>query len=546
MIAGRNWWRYAIHIFFGSVILAAIALIGFAFVRTSTGISRIAEELTRAGRTLTLVHDIDRLVPRPDLAPPEDGTCDAGNGRPPQENRRIANLLQQLRALQAQEASREASAPIERLTQFAPQANCSADAARRAEAAIGELIALERARTKELGQDLLAFDRERWSRSFALLGLLTLALVTYVTATRAYRRHERKLIERWESASQRHNLVFKGAASPLMVVDAESRIEAVNPAAERLLGIRSSELLGRPSSSVLQPWSGERSAASEEFPPGSVLPLGVHRMMVGQPSGKGFPVEVAKTSLVLPEGDRALLVVTDISERLEAERRRNEFISTASHELRSPLSAISGSLGLVLEGDTGELSEDTREMVGIANSNANRLILLINDLLDIERISSGGVSFRLSVCDLNPLAKRAVTDMRPLAREKNVTIRLQLPAEPSEACVDDQRLLQVLVNLLSNAIKFSPPDGEIIVDVSAHPGIHRVSVTDNGPGVPDELHPRIFSRFAQALGSRVGTGLGLAISKEIVERLGGSIHCRSRSGDGANFYFDLPRAIQAS
>ncbi|WP_353979499.1 ATP-binding protein [Salinicola endophyticus] len=235
----------------------------------------------------------------------------------------------------------------------------------------------------------------------------------------------------------------------------------------------------------------------------------------------------------------------DVTERKRNERLKGEFISTVSHELRTPLTSISGSLGLIQGGALGEPPESMRSMLAVAHGNAKRLILLINDLLDMEKLVAGKMTFQMQEQPLMPLIDQAIESNQAYADQFKVHYVVTERLEQTDVNVDAMRLQQVLSNLLSNAAKFSPPDMQVEVRVEPIGENVRVSVIDHGPGIPDAFHDRIFQKFSQADGSSTrkqgGTGLGLAITRELVERMRGSINFFSEEGQGACFFFELPR-----
>ena len=234
----------------------------------------------------------------------------------------------------------------------------------------------------------------------------------------------------------------------------------------------------------------------------------------------------------------------DITERKRIELMKGQFISTVSHELRTPLTSIRGALGLACGGQLGDIPEQALPMLQIALRNSEHLTELVNDLLDMEKLSSGEMCFEMQAQPLWPLLVEAVASGEAYAAQHQVSLHL-LPADESlQVEVDGQRLRQVMNNLLSNAAKFSPPQAEVRISLSAEQGRVRVAVQDQGPGVPPAFRSRIFQRFAQADASdtrqKGGTGLGLAISRELIERMGGEIGYHSPPGEGATFYFELP------
>jgi PAS domain S-box-containing protein len=238
--------------------------------------------------------------------------------------------------------------------------------------------------------------------------------------------------------------------------------------------------------------------------------------------------------------------VQDITERRAVDRLKREFVSTVSHELRTPLTAIKGSLGLLAGGVGGELPGVARELVATAQKNADRLLILINDILDLEKVETGRMAFDLQTHPLHPLLLQALEDLDAYAHGLEVTCGLEpAPADlrTARVTVDEGRLLQVFGNLLSNAVKFSPPGARVHVRLLRAGRRLRVEVENAGPEIPMPFRERIFHQFAQADGSdsrqRGGTGLGLSIAKALVERMGGLIGFTSEPGRTV-FFFELP------
>jgi PAS domain S-box-containing protein len=242
-------------------------------------------------------------------------------------------------------------------------------------------------------------------------------------------------------------------------------------------------------------------------------------------------------------------LANDVTELKRIDRMKSEFVSTVSHELRTPLTSIRGSLGLISGGVAGQLPEAVKTLVGIAKSNCERLIRLINDILDIEKIESGKMNLDLQVIELKPLLEQALAANEGYGAAKNVSLNLQF-SDDGELMVraDSDRLTQVVTNLLSNAMKFSPVDGVVEIHVACSESRVRVEVRDRGPGIPEEFRKRIFQKFSQADSSdtrqKGGTGLGLNISRAIIERLGGSIGFETRTGAGTTFFFELPEWVE--
>ncbi|WP_426018733.1 CHASE3 domain-containing protein [Brevundimonas sp. DWR2-3-1b1] len=366
-----------------------------------------------------------------------------------------------------------------------------------------------------------------------------------------YVRTRRVLLDAVQATAARQTAIFDSAIDAILTLNPSGSIETLNTAATRMFGWTAPEL-GRRDVSVLMDLGGDGETAfltriganREDFEQGVVRELTARRR-----DGTTFPVDVALSPMTLPTGVHLVAVIRDISERRRVEEMKQQFVSTVSHELRTPLTSIAGSLGLLVGGAGGVLPEKAGRLIGIAHSNSQRLIRLINDILDVEKIESGQMTLDLVSLDLRDIALVSLDSVRGLADSLGVSLTL---SEGAEAPVsgDADRLVQVVVNLLSNAAKFSPSGGVVEVSVVPEARIARLSVRDHGPGIPDEFRARIFNKFAQADGSdtrqRGGTGLGLAIAREIAERHGGRLWFESAPGEGATFHLDLPLAIGVS
>ncbi|MEP7190199.1 MAG: ATP-binding protein, partial [Roseiflexaceae bacterium] len=254
-------------------------------------------------------------------------------------------------------------------------------------------------------------------------------------------------------------------------------------------------------------------------------------------------VQEFEARIVICGQDEVLAIVRNITERKQIERMKNEFVATVSHELRTPLTSIRGALGLIAGGVAGTIPPNVQRMVDIACTNSDRLIRLINDILDIEKIESGMQIFVMQPIALLPLVAQTIEVNRAYAAQFNVSFMLEDFAHDSWVYVDSDRLIQALTNLLANAVKFSPPGDTVRVRVSRAADIIQVAISDHGPGIPESFRDQLFQKFAQADSSTTrekgGTGLGLSITKAIIERLDGQIACAPNHG-GATFVIDLP------
>jgi signal transduction histidine kinase len=232
------------------------------------------------------------------------------------------------------------------------------------------------------------------------------------------------------------------------------------------------------------------------------------------------------------------------SERKRLERLKDEFVATVSHELRTPVTSIVGALGLLAGNAGGSLPESAKRLLAIANTNSQRLVGLLNDILDIQKMEVGRIVFEFERVEVRPLIERAIEAHRAFAAGHGVRIRLDPASGAVDVRADPDRLMQVVTNLISNAIKFSPPGEEVVVAIEMRNETARISVRDHGRGIPDEFKPRIFDKFAQADATdarqKGGTGLGLSIVKQIVDRLDGAVGFEDALGGGTIFCVELP------
>ncbi|QMT59020.1 MHYT domain-containing protein [Legionella sp. PC997] len=242
----------------------------------------------------------------------------------------------------------------------------------------------------------------------------------------------------------------------------------------------------------------------------------------------------------------AVIVIHDITDLKQTEKLKNEFVSIVSHELRTPLTSIRGSLGLLVSGVLGKFPEKVMKLLEIANNNCERLLLLINDILDIEKIEAGKMDFELKVTNLNKLVSESIDVNKMYADKFKVKIKLLPPEHEYLVTVDPDRLMQVLANLVSNACKFSYENETVTIQIKQLNSVVRVSVVNKGKGISPEFQSRIFQKFSQGDSSTTrgkgGTGLGLNISKMIIEKLGGTLHFESKPDELTTFYFELPLA----
>ena len=353
-----------------------------------------------------------------------------------------------------------------------------------------------------------------------------------------------------EMSEIRQRSIVENIVDGLITIDGKGTIASFNPAASRIFGYSVNEVMGCNIKMLMpDPYTSEHDAYLHNYlTTGEKKIIGIGREVVGQrKDGSTFPMELSVSEMNI-DGERMFTgIVRDITERKKVEKMKSEFISTVSHELRTPLTSIRGALGLVLGKVADQLPEQMLNMLEMANRNSERLTLLINDILDLEKIDSDQLTLELKSIDLVALAKQAVADNEGYATQHQVNLQFNTELEQAVVTGDSHRLLQVFSNLISNAVKYSPVEGTVKISVAQLDGVYRTTVSDHGSGIPTEFHSAIFQRFAQADSSdtreKGGTGLGLSITKAIVERHEGHIDYDTELGKGTAFYFDLPMAL---
>ena len=354
-------------------------------------------------------------------------------------------------------------------------------------------------------------------------------------------------VEKHEHADEKFKLAVEACPSGMIMADSAGRIVMANSEIVRMFGYRREELIGQ-SVDILLPESLRAQHLQQRSRYGAkpkARRMGAGRdFFARRKEGTEFSVEIGLNPIQTAQGLHVLGVIVDITERKRFDRSKEEFVATVSHELRTPFTSLSGSLGLLMGTAADDLPERARHLLALAQSNSKRLV---NDILDIGKLESGQVTFKFRLVELRPLIEQTIEANLGFADTYLVRLRHDIGAD-GEVWADPDRLAQVLTNLISNAIKFSPPDGEVVVAAEPHGGSLRISVRDQGAGIPAEFKPRIFQKFAQADGSNTkktgGTGLGLSIVKEIVSRLGGEAGFADAPGGGTIFFVELPSVEQ--
>jgi PAS domain S-box-containing protein len=350
-----------------------------------------------------------------------------------------------------------------------------------------------------------------------------------------------------EASGRKLALFAERAPIAVLELDPSGVVTQVNHAAELLFGYAAAELAGASIKRLVRPefhaefdreWG--KLAASRQ-------PLAGVKVRNPRRDGIDLICEWTVTPLVNAEGALISVIAQgrDITAQLEAERMKKEFTSTLSHELRTPLTSIIGSLQLINSGVLGEAPKDIGELTAVAERNGQRLLDLINDILDIEKIESGKLTMISQALRLDELVREAIVLNKGFAERFKVRFEALGELRPWEVYADHKRLLQVMTNLLSNAAKFSPEGGVVEITVQERGADLRIAVHDHGPGIPEAFRAKIFGRFTQADSTATrqkgGTGLGLAICRRLIELLHGRIGFEDRPGGGTSFWFELPR-----
>jgi PAS domain S-box-containing protein len=337
--------------------------------------------------------------------------------------------------------------------------------------------------------------------------------------------------------------ILSNLADGVVVCDSEWRVLIMNRAAEEITGMHADSIIGRDIISLHPP---EYRKQLEDILRPASGPVegdtGLHEMRM-----RMGPKILRVNASAVTAGDEHVgvaMVLQDITASEELAEAKAEFVSTVSHELKTPLTALKGSIGLLIGQAAGELDPKVRGLLAIAENNCNRLVHLIQDMTDFADIKAEQMSLRVAPTSIYECAVNAVTGLQQIAAEKDVSLVVRLVGAPPLTMADQDRIEQVVTNLLSNAIKFSPQNSEVIVSVRHIHRFVRVSVQDFGQGIPRQECKKVFDKFYQVGGpssrEKGGSGLGLAISKAIVEQHGGKIYVRSLPGHGSTFVFTIP------
>jgi PAS domain S-box-containing protein len=333
----------------------------------------------------------------------------------------------------------------------------------------------------------------------------------------------------------------------LVTIDSKGTILTINDAVIDIYGYERKDLIGK-NVKILVPaphYAKHDAYIKSYLKTGQAKIIGTAREQESiRANGQSFPVYLNIGEMEV-SGERQFVgTIRDITDKQAADRAKKHFIATVSHELRTPLTAIQGALGMISTGVLGSVPGKIDGLINVALNNTKRLVLLVNDLLDLEKLDSSEMRFDYSEQALSEIVGNAYYSNIPYADKYNIELNLTGKGRGLNVWADAKRLEQVITNLLSNAIKFSPENGVVTINFYNKNGVARVEVSDKGKGIPEDFQKIIFKRFSQADNSdareKGGTGLGLAISKVIVENHSGKIGFDSKKGQGTVFYFELP------
>ncbi|MBD2435331.1 ATP-binding protein [Nostoc sp. FACHB-110] len=342
--------------------------------------------------------------------------------------------------------------------------------------------------------------------------------------------------------------LIQASPLPIVVIEPNMKVQLWSLAAEKLFGWNAVEVLGQPIPIFSPDKQAEFSQISAAIARGELF-AGVETCRRQHDDSKVI-VSVSTAPLYDEQNNfkSILLIFQDITEQQAIEQMKNEFISIVSHELRTPLTAIQGFLGLLNTNIYDNRPEKAKRMIQQALTNSDRLVRLVNDILDLERLTSGRIELVKEVCHAADLMQKAVEGVQSIA----ITAAISISITPTTACVwaCPDLIIQTLTNLLSNAIKFSPRYSMISLSAAIQGDWVLFQVQDQGRGIPADKLETIFERFGQVdisdARAKGGTGLGLAICQNIIQQHDGSIWAESTLGEGSTFYFTLPFVVYDS
>jgi len=346
--------------------------------------------------------------------------------------------------------------------------------------------------------------------------------------------------------------ILRSIGEGVYVVDADNKIVLFNRQAENMLVYRESEVLGVSAGEIFKIYNekNELQVKNGQSPVDEIWRSGradmVRTMELARKDGTRFPV-IMSIAPILRRGDIAggIVAFRDVTMEKEIDTMKSEFVSVASHQLRTPLSAIKWFLEMLIAGDAGAINENQKEFLDRAYESNERMIKLVNDLLNVSRMESGKIKFEPKPTHLEEIFQSVITELTPLTRARNITIQSAFAdAKLPEVFVDPDKIRQVIMNLVSNAIKYTSGHGKIELFYERHPNELVLNIKDNGIGIPKDQQHKVFNKFFRADNvmkvQTEGSGLGLYIGRAIVEASSGRMWFASQENKGTTFSFALP------
>ncbi len=372
------------------------------------------------------------------------------------------------------------------------------------------------------------------------LGLLTLSIGQM-------RNKIQEAMEQLVEKEKMQRVILESVPDAIITIDTKDNVLSFNPSAEKIFQYDKNQVIGN-NIKMLMPHefslTHDKNVKNHEASSKSKI-VGKQRELIGiKKDGTQFPIEVTINAIITDGRKIFTGVIRDITERKKIDRLKDEFVSTVSHELRTPLTAIKGSLDIITKGLNLDLPEQASTMLDVAGRNVERLLTLINDILDVSKLESGELNFVIEKVKIKPFIKNITEMNQEYAKKHNTVFKCSNCNNDVSVNVDRDRLEQVMSNLLSNAAKYSPENVPVEIFTAVNDGVIRISVKDYGPGIPEDFQNSLFEKFTQSDSGDTrqvgGTGLGLNISKMIIEKLGGRIDFETTIGKETTFYFELP------
>lgn len=354
-----------------------------------------------------------------------------------------------------------------------------------------------------------------------------------------------------KETSEAYNAILTQMGSGVLVTDQNNKVTLLNQAGEEMLGKKSQTVIDKNAFEVLTPFdekgelikTANNPIAKADKEKGLTFDQNV---FISRSSGDRLPVDLSAKTIQDETGKKIGLVIVfrDITKDLEIEKTRNEFISIASHELRTPMTAIKGFVSMVMDGDAGKVPPKVMEFLKMAQEGNERLIRLVEDLLNVSRIEGGRIQLDKKEVDLVETTKLVVSDLMYHAGASGILVNYEIEKNLPKVNADNDKLREILINLVGNAIKYTQKGGKVSISHEVSGWSVTTSISDTGIGIPKEEIPNLFKKFYRVPNEmtmkREGTGLGLFITKQLIELMGGTVKVSSELGKGTTFQFDLP------